>query len=279
MVKVKDNCLHINYLYSDSTHFIRVTNKKKGVIFMGMMIFESSGTFSPATYGLAVGDVVNVIVVGGGASGVGYISGTGAVAGLAGSASSFGSVATSAGGVATPVTGLATPNGMASGGLGNNLASGGGGGGYLPGVPIYGGTGGSGFYYSGTALTFPIFLSKTTPSGLGGIGVHATNGDNDEWVFEEILALPYANLTRSRVGNKGAGGAENGTGGAGGNGYGAGGGGYYGSGGASGAIAFASHVLTATTGIAVTVGAGGAMTGTTPSRGGAGAKGVVVVFW
>ena len=36
---------------------------------MGMQIFESSGTFSPTTHGLKVGDVLQGVVVGGGGGG------------------------------------------------------------------------------------------------------------------------------------------------------------------------------------------------------------------
>ena len=33
---------------------------------MGFALFESSGTFNPANYGLVVGDTIQVVAVGGG---------------------------------------------------------------------------------------------------------------------------------------------------------------------------------------------------------------------
>ena len=36
---------------------------------MGMQIFESSGTFDPKTHGLKVGDVLQIVCVGGGDGG------------------------------------------------------------------------------------------------------------------------------------------------------------------------------------------------------------------
>lgn len=36
---------------------------------MGMQIFESSGTFDPAVHGLKIGDVLQIVCVGGGGGG------------------------------------------------------------------------------------------------------------------------------------------------------------------------------------------------------------------
>lgn len=68
---------------------------------MGFVLFTSSGTFNPATYGLSPGDLLQVIVVGAGGGG----RGSGG-AGTAGGSSSFGSHATAAGGAAGVQNGL-----------------------------------------------------------------------------------------------------------------------------------------------------------------------------
>lgn len=68
---------------------------------MGFVLFTSSGTFNPATYGLSPGDLLQVIVVGAGGGGYGA-GGTG----TAGGSSSFGSHATAAGGAAGANNGL-----------------------------------------------------------------------------------------------------------------------------------------------------------------------------
>lgn len=75
---------------------------------MGYVLFESSGTFNPSTYGLVPGDTVQVIAVGGGGGGCGANgaqynatssrSRNGGTAGAAGGASSFGNILSAAGG-------------------------------------------------------------------------------------------------------------------------------------------------------------------------------------
>ena len=194
---------------------------------MGMRIFETSGNFNPADYGLLAGDVVDVICVGGGQAGGGGPGETIVDAGE----SSFGSYVSSSSGAIM--------------GRGEQLSAGGacGAGGYLPGVPFYGGNGG-------------------LPIGLA--GTHQTP------------VSPYCNP--DGPGNKGAGGGSaSGNRGAGGNGYGAGGGGSYNAsgsfGGDAGRIAFGSAVLADSNAVTVTVGFGG--------TGGMfdGAPGVVIVFW
>lgn len=73
---------------------------------MGYVLFESSGTFNPATYGLVTGDPIQVVVVGGGGGGTtssqsisyGESYTTNNIAATAGTASSFGSYVTASGG-------------------------------------------------------------------------------------------------------------------------------------------------------------------------------------
>lgn len=60
---------------------------------MGYVLYTASGTFNPASYGLTAGDTVQVVCVGGGASGT-VLRG---ITNKAGSASSFGSYATAPG--------------------------------------------------------------------------------------------------------------------------------------------------------------------------------------
>ena len=238
---------------------------------MGMQIFETSGSFDPTIWGLSVGDVVQTVVVGGGASGLHKTNSSGQNLSNPGSASSFGSYVSAAGGSSDHTA----PNGMGAGGsgIGGNTNSkgcgAGGAGGYIPGIPVYGGNGGN--------ATSGAYFSAILPSGLGGIG--GVNTDS-ETINGSVLATPYGNFRFGGIGNKGATGGEGSNfDPAGGNGYGAGGAGYgiginrYGHGGNSGAIAFGTVVLTSTSPIAVTVGSGGTMNGSY------GADGVVIVTW
>lgn len=61
---------------------------------MGYVIFEQSGTFKPSDFGLVPGDTIQVVCVGGGASGCERYN---AIAGNPGGASSFGSYVTAPG--------------------------------------------------------------------------------------------------------------------------------------------------------------------------------------
>lgn len=239
---------------------------------MGMVIFEQSGVFNPADWGLTAGCVLQVICVGGGAGGQ-YLTTNGA----AGKTSSFGSYVAASGANNT----IGAANGMGRGGNGtwsnSSGAAGGGAGGYLPGIPVYGGNGGDGLFTSSSTTSM---TTKTAPSLLGGKGV--LRGDKD--IPELLSSLPFANLAAGK-GNKGAGGGC----GSGGNGYGAGGGGGKanstvggGNGGNSGAITFGTVILASTEGIPVTVGTGGTggVEGIDPNNaGGNGAPGVVIVTW
>lgn len=207
---------------------------------MGMKIFESSGTFSPSSYGLSAGDVVDVICVGGGSSGV-TATGTGTSASVSGGTSSFGSTVSSANGIT-----------MAKGGAASGAICGGGAGGYMPGISGYGGNGGTG--------------SGATLCGMAG-GV------------EGQCISPWAN-PRGPGNKGAGGGTTNlyapgGNGyGAGGGGLGSGSTGY--GGGDAGKIAFGSVVFESTSSITVTVGAGGV---NAASGNISGAPGVVLVFW
>lgn len=255
---------------------------------MGMQIFEKSGTFKPADWGLGAGDMVQVICVGGGCSGdVTVITSSGkdqSIQGKSGGNSSFGNYVTAFGGSQLDHTIC-----MGVGGCGeydynvNNgvVAAGGGAGGYMIGIPFYGGNGGNGNIAEHTT-TIPI--TNTLPSGLGGAG--QLTPESNAYVFS--TGLPYANVF-TRNGNKGA----EGTDANGGNGYGAGGSGggrvfdtgtpEFTHGGNSGQIMFGTVKLTSSNSITVTVGKGGTantysdMHGTMSS--GKGADGVVVVTW
>ena len=229
---------------------------------MPMKIYESSGTFLPADFGLAVGDYVDLICVGGGASGAyAYMdNGESNVSpSVSGGESSFGSFSSASGYV------MGQGGGQASQYHEDERKSyyygGTGAGGYLPGLPVYGGHG--------------VLMLGGTALGLAG--------------SPNIGASPYVNPRGA--GNKGATGNEEiSMKGIGGNGYGAGGGGRsYGKtsedasaltkegvGGDSGKIAFGSAKITGTGAITVTVGAGG-INGRDPAM--HGAPGVVIVCW
>ena len=264
---------------------------------MGFVIFENSGTFNPSSYGLSVGDSINIICVGGGEPGNSVSlfanSSSACVSSISygtGGASSFGSYLTAQGGSTS------LKSGMGTGGSGSCGQGGGGAGGWLPGVQIFGGNGGCAAASTTAPTTLPDYYGHN-PSGLGGIGgINYVNGIT--------IPNPYANLRRYSGGNKGSGGSM----GAGGNGYGAGGGGaailtshrvdgstyfYYadGMGGNSGELKIATVILSDTNGIPVSVGSGGLSSHpTTPPNydystlsgyyeGGKGAAGCVAIFW
>ena len=281
---------------------------------MGMVIFEESGTFNPADWGLQVGDMLQVICVGGGAGGtvtaIDYNSEFHANKGKAGGASSFGPHISADG----ANTDTSAPNGMGKGGAGwfgtkpttsessSNVyyiwLAGGGAGGFLPGAPVWGGDGGRGAAYNFGA-TSGVPVNSHAPSGLGGKGEWSAA---TSYQYESFVDLPWANLKAWASGNKGATSASSAA--AAGNGYGAGGaGGGWGiesrnpgapdttpDGGNSGELKIGSVKLTSTAGIAVTVGAGGNGgtltytanshdTTSTTATAGKGAPGVVIVTW
>ena len=217
---------------------------------MGMRIYTSTGTFVPGDYGLAIGDIVNVVCVGGGGGSRGLT-----INGGAGGTSSFGALLSASGGSGGG-NGTAATGGMGNGAVGNTNYAAGGAGGYLPGVPLFGGNGGQG----GTTVG---------PAGLAGGSVSVTT-----------VVSPYFNP----LGNGNCG-ATGGTGSGAGNGYGAGAASdkFYNnispSSGGAGYRTIESFKLTSLDTITVTVGLGGtAGTGGAP-QGYAGAPGVVVVTW
>lgn len=219
---------------------------------MGMQIFEASGSFDPSARGLTAGDVIDVICVGGGASGAYYYGG--ATSGEDGTYSASVSGDDSSIGTISSANGITMASGQTAD---SSTTSGGGGGGYMPGIPMYGGNGGTGCGMSGTSGT--VTSPYANPSGAGNKG--ATGGTG---------------LSNSNNNPPG------------GNGYGAGGGGLYvprfsreenlrpTDGGNAGKIAFGSIVLQDTTALTVTVGSGGENSGNSGMHG---APGVVIVFW
>ena len=276
---------------------------------MGMVIFEESGTFNPADWGLQVGDMLQVICVGGGAGGVTvafpyYGQGWSVAEGTAGGASSFGSYISAEG----ANTNVSNPNGMSKGGKGAWTARpssssddryawpAGGAGGFLPGASVFGGDGGDAVVYDFNAASWAP-VNTHAPTGLGGKGHWETPTD---YQCEFFVDLPFANLKNGANGNKGATTTESKA--AAGNGYGAGGAGStdksrgsleyepstYANGGNSGEMKIGSVKLASTAGIAVTVGAGGTggtktyrdgYSSTTTMTAGNGAPGVVIVTW
>lgn len=166
-----------------------------------MQIFEKSGQFNPADWGLKAGDMLQVVVVGGGGGGGAGDSynrhNLGANGGDAGKA-----------GNKTPSDGLASAPGGAGGGYGSG---GGGGQGYSTTGTNYkrGGGGGAG----GEIVTATYKLKSTGPinvvvgaAGKGGIAgespISATKGGDSS--FDTIVAAG---------GNPGKSGNEDGTGG------------------------------------------------------------------
>lgn len=177
---------------------------------MGLAIFTESGTFSPATYGLAAGDLIQVMVIGGGGGGQGKTGaggghgscktaayrlpstaniavtvGTGGTGGLNsdtassraggnGGSSSFGTAATASGG-------LSGGNGTAgdtAGGKPYGTHGGGGDGGYCPGTVSFQ-KGASAF--SGSIICVnQVSASATNSSGteLKDANVKITRGGN-----------------------------------------------------------------------------------------------------
>lgn len=263
---------------------------------MGMLLFDKSGTFTPSTYGLTVGDMLHIVAIGGGGS-----------AGAAGGATSFGNLLSVAGGAAAgsfgyggeggwhpalPVTLCsAPPNDVPMGIVMYSNAGGCGCSKTLPFgdsaalgtmtiygsfAPLYGGAG----YFNETKATARSYeLTGASQNGYfnGGKGCNGRTYSRDAG---DSLSLYL---------------------GGGGSGYGAGGGGGYAdsqhadygtapgkNGGAHGAFNWLDYVLTASspTSFAITIGAGGAAGKVTGDRAdyvyynyGAGASGCVAIYW
>ena len=255
---------------------------------MGMQIFEKSGTFNPADWGLGVGDMVQVVCVGGGCSGdIGAINDDNrdkSIQGKSGGNSSFGGYVKAFGGsqMDTKICmGLGGKSAFNYDRSDDIFAPAGGAGGYMIGIPFYGGNGGDG-WYTKRETTMSVPITENLPTGLGASGyMNAPFG-----YYEFAVGLPYANLHSNRGGNKGAGLR-------GGNGYGAGGGAagrvlgqadpqFY-SGGNSGQIQFGTVKLLSAEEIPVIVGKGGDPNSYSDMymnlTSGKGADGVVVVTW
>lgn len=210
---------------------------------MGMQIFEKSGVFDPAMWGLKAGDVVQVVVVGGGNGGMkgydaGAEAGKGAGHGGGGGGGGYGGgggggcgnsntkggkggnagqivfatialpntasipVTIGAAGEANGGTGgtssfgtyaTAIGGGGAAGGLGSSstgespAGGGGGGGGYLPGLPVWGGSGGNGstIVTGAGVIVHPAELNGALLGGGAGYTRHDTT----------VSSIMYKNYT------------------------------------------------------------------------------------
>lgn len=274
---------------------------------MGFALFEGSGTFNPAAYGLSVGDTLNIICVGGGGSGGTAQSNKAAANGTTGGTSSFGSYISAlggSGGLGTPPSTISKQGfptqGQYLGGCGMNVSSGnygsvagGGAGGWHPSFP---GLGGHGIDARAHYETLGDFANRETFAGAPSkIYIRKADGE-----YEEVVApatkytgcYPASNLSGEQMrsmfnGAYSGRSAQSQWCGCGGAGYGAGGGGavsqynYASCGGNSGEVKYHSLILTSTSAIAVTVGTGGvAPNGDGNSCvGGRGADGCVCVFW
>lgn len=235
---------------------------------MAMVIFEESGTFNPADYGLQIGDVLNIVCVGGGqCGGIGWYDSY--YNPKDGGASSFGTFVDSSGGF---LMGKGGKGVIVTSSYGYNPGSGAGG--YIPGLPVFGGHGSS--------------PGETAPAtGLAGCVLRS-----------QATVSPYCNPVG--IGNKGAGCFLDGEDAslhnndypvnASGNGYGAGSSGFStrtttrkGSlnGGDSGKLAIGECILASLDPIPVTVGKGGSSSYTEYSTTYTvkGADGVVIVTW
>lgn len=262
---------------------------------MGMILYTQSGTFVPSDHGLNVGDTIYVRVVGGGGSGASTTCSTSATAGNAGSASSFGSILTAAGGAGGAASYWLAPIPQYTNAAGQAcfIAVGQSGqDGWLPGMPSSGTRANSlaalfwtmgAVIQSNSATTaiealsgFQVAYSYGSTECSTGITTSQLGGGNGA-----VYAYGYYSSNNHYTAA---------CGGRGGHGYGAGGGGnaylnaryrasanyIHGAGGGSaGVIADTDYVLTSTSSVAVTVGAGGAAT----TNGGAGMSGCVAVFW
>lgn len=226
---------------------------------MGFALFESSGTFNPANYGLVVGDTIQVVAVGGGRGGNGSDYNSGEVQGSNGGTSSFGSFVSAPGGNAAVTVAGATPpllNGEPNGCMGSDGEHG----------------WGSTLWHAGS-----IWSPGLDYDLLAYISANGAAGDIRNGGKTDLAENGRANTNRTT-----------GAGGRGGLGYGAGGGGgasahssvgaQPASGGKAGTVKIAYVKLTNLNAISVTIGTGGAG-GSGRANGGKGANGCVAVFW
>jgi hypothetical protein len=227
---------------------------------MGFALFESSGTFNPASYGLVVGDTIQVVAVGGGKGGSGSDNNDGETLGSNGGTSSFGSFVSAPGGNAAVTVAGATPplsgDSEATGSLGSDGEHG----------------WGSTLWHVGS-----IWSPSLDYDLLAYISAHGAVDSIRNGGKTDLAENGYAYASRATS-----------AGGRGGLGYGAGGGGgayshasrgaEAASGGKAGTVKIVSVKLTNLKAISVTVGTGGAG-GSSTANGGKGANGCVAVFW
>lgn len=212
---------------------------------MGMAIFETSGSFNPSNYGLIAGDVLDVICIGGGSSGA-YSVGAQMAGGT-------GQYSPSVAGGASSIGGMSSDSGlvMGKGEIPDGSVvyeMGGGAGGYMPGVPFYGGNGGTGFGLA-SAKNGNIHSLYCNPSGSGNKGAYGTTtaaGGNGYGAGGAGVCIPYTSGAQAVEG------------------------------GDAGKIRFGSIVLANTSALSVTVGSGGINAQSSDVHG---APGLVIVFW
>lgn len=151
---------------------------------MPIKVYESNDVFVPSEHGLKVGDYVDLICIGGGASGdYTYLEQAAGGAYLfavsdsvEGGESSFGSLFSSSSGYKMGIGG--------NGSITNDPITyygGHGAGGYLPGIPIFGGNGGSGNGLSGGTSINSQYINSSGPGNKGATGKISTydgNGGN-----------------------------------------------------------------------------------------------------
>lgn len=225
---------------------------------MGFALFESSGTFNPASYGLVVGDTLQVVAVGGGKGGQGvHTSST--EDGANGSASSFGGYVTAAGASAQ-----VDADGMS----------------FKLDPSNYVAIGSDGEHGWGSALW-------RIPAWIPGIDLDVFNICTNLTADIGVVLRKAGATDKAMNGESMGSGNYRTAGGRGGLGYGAGGGGAAylrsndyraGKGGKAGTVKITAVTLSSLNPIAVTVGTGGAG-GNDSAKGGKGANGCVAVFW
>lgn len=260
-----------------------------------MKIFEASGTFNPSDFGLSVGDMIQIICVGGGGSGgCNYSMGNKVVNGNAGTASAFGTIISAQGGAGgnCSLAPSSTVGQYLAGSVNNVTGASGGGGGWYPGTVHCGGTG---IGASSSALDASAIVANMTTGGVGAsenmpplcsTAMGGGYGNKGYYAIAGTGCLGGIGAEGGRM-DTGAGGTQIYCSG-GGAGYGAGGGaasfggnGIAGAiGGNSGEVKQTSYILSDLNEINVTVGTGGAYVGYDSNiRSGKGANGCVCVFW
>ena len=249
---------------------------------MAMIIYEKSGEFDPAAYGLGIGDAVQVICVGGGqAGGVAYQDEAYSPP-ADGGMSSFGAHVSSESGA---IMGKGGESGKSDSYA--YLYPGAGAGGYLPGLPVFGGHG-SDFYIGGEV--YPVLgLAGCASKAQATVSPYCNpKGDGNKGARCYVVEEPSGNEKAVEDFPSGRSLAS-------GNGYGAGSSGVsvqadndYGfdlSGGNAGKLSIGAHILTTLDKITVTVGSGGLNVASIDIYNGTrkfctkGADGVVIVTW